>query len=215
MKKETNTKRKKKNNSSFVAWFIVFLVVLVVGAGWYCYREFFAKKSYTVTVVSQMEDYPYYLNSNVTRIYKKYYKELEEELEDRRIDEENYVSLLAKLFAIDFYTLDNKISNQDIGGIQFVASSLVDKFREESSNGMYKYVENNFHGKRKQELPEVKKVEVEDVETLSYDKKDLKDSSAYQVKLSLSYVKDLGYPEEVTLVFVHQNSLLVLVEVDG
>ena len=214
MEKKTNTKRKKKKNRSFVVWLIAFLVVLVVGIGYYCYREFFSHAGQAVTVVSQMEDYPYYLNSNATRIYKKYYKELEKELEDKRIDEKNYVSLLARLFAIDFYTLSNKVSNQDVGGVQFVASSLVERFRAEASDGFYKYIENNFNGKRKQDLPEIKQVDISDVKMTSYEKGEFQDSSAYQVMVSLTYVEDLDYPETVTLTFVHQNSLLVLVKVD-
>ena len=153
-------------------------------------------KPLTVKVVSNIDEYNYYLENTDSRIYKKYYKELEKELEDQKVDEENYVSLLAKLFTIDFYTLSNKMTNQDIGGIQFVHESQKESFKNEATNNIYKYVKSNLTGKRKQELPEVKNATVEEVKQLSYENEDanLEDSSAYQTKVKLEYVKDLEYP---------------------
>ena len=149
-------------------------------------------KPLTVEVVSNIDEYNYYLENTDSRIYKKYYKELEKELEDQKVDEENYVSLLAKLFTIDFYTLSNKMTNQDIGGIQFVHESQKESFKNEATNNIYKYVKSNLTGKRKQELPEVKNATVEEVKQLSYENEDanLEDSSAYQTKVKLEYVKD-------------------------
>ena len=102
-------------------------------------------KLQVVTVVGQINDYNYTLESNATRIYKKYYKELEKELEDRKIDEKNYASLISKLFVIDYYTLDNKVTNKNIGGVQFIHSNLKDSFITASSNTIYKYIKNNLY----------------------------------------------------------------------
>ena len=173
-------------------------------------------KPLTVEVVSSIDEYNYYLENTDSRIYKKYYKELESELEDQKIDEENYVSLLAKLFTIDFYTLNNKMTNQDIGGIQFVHESQKESFKTEATNNIYKYVKNNLTGKRKQELPEIKNATVEEVKHLSYENEEanLEDNSAYQTKVKLEYVKDLDYPTEVNLTWIHEGMKLSLVEVE-
>ncbi len=173
-------------------------------------------KPLTVEVVSSIEEYNYYLENTDSRIYKKYYKELESELEDQKIDEENYVSLLAKLFTIDFYTLNNKMTNQDIGGIQFVHESQKESFKAEATNHMYKYVKSNLTGKRKQELPEIKNATVEEVKQIAYENEDanLEDNSAYQTKVKLEYVKDLDYPTEVNLTWIHEGMKLSLVEVE-
>lgn len=173
-------------------------------------------KPLTVEVVSSIDEYNYYLENTDSRIYKKYYKELESELEDQKIDEENYVSLLAKLFTIDFYTLNNKMTNQDIGGIQFVHESQKESFKAEATNHMYKYVKSNLTGKRKQELPEIKNATVEEVKQFSYEneKANLEDNSAYQTKVKLEYVKDLDYPTEVNLTWIHEGMKLSLVEVE-
>jgi polyphosphate kinase (polyphosphoric acid kinase) (ATP-polyphosphate phosphotransferase) len=173
-------------------------------------------KPLTVEVVSSIDEYNYYLENTDSRIYKKYYKELESELEDQKIDEENYVSLLAKLFTIDFYTLNNKMTNQDIGGIQFVHESQKESFKTEATNNIYKYVKNNLTGKRKQELPEIKNATVEEVKQFSYENEgaNLEDNSAYQTKVKLEYVKDLDYPTEVNLTWIHEGIKLSLVEVE-
>lgn len=210
---KTKTKRSEKN-SSFSILVVLLLLGLIVGGCYYSYQEFFNSDTSVVTVVSKMDDYPYYLNSNATRLYKKYYKLLEEELKDSKIDEEEYVKLVAQLFSIDFYTLSNKLTNQDIGGIQFVSSLLQEKFSNEAKNTVYKYIENNISGKRNQELPEVSKCEVSKVETVSYEHGDFSDSSAFKVLVELEYVTDLNYPDTLELYFIHEDNRLVLVEFD-
>lgn len=201
-------KRKEKRSSIII---IMLILVVVAFAVWYF---FFKEKSIVVKVVSRIDDYNYCLDSNETRIYKKYYKELEEELEDNKVDEKKYAEIISKLFVIDFYTLTNKLTNQDIGGIQFIHSNLQNKFITEASNTIYKYVKNNLSGSRKQKLPEVNKVEITNMETSKYKNDNYQDDSSYQVSLKIGYVKDYDYPEEVTLTLIHEENKLVIIEVN-
>lgn len=207
MKKET-----KKSSSGFIVLILLFILSLLIGGGYYCYQEFFIGRDAKIQVVSTIDDYSYYLNSNATRLYKKYYKLLQEELKDSKIDEENYVSLLAQLFSIDFYTLNNKITNQDVGGVQFIATSLQEKFRLEAMDTVYKYVQNNLSNQRKQKLPEVKQVEVVAVSHESYKNGEFSDLDSILVEVEISYVEDLGYPTSLKLHFIHEENKLVLVE---
>lgn len=200
-------KRKYKKNPIIILLLILVVVVLIV---WYF---FFKEKPIVVTVVSKIDNYNYYLDSNETRIYKKYYKELENELKDSKVDENKYAEVISKLFVIDFYTLTNKLTNQDIGGIQFIHSNLQNKFITEASNTIYKYIKNNLSGSRRQRLPEVNSVEVTGIENIKYEKDDYKDESSYKVNLKLGYVKDYDYPKEVTLTLIHEENKLVIVEV--
>lgn len=201
-------KRKGKRSPIIILILVLIVVVFVV---WYF---FFKEKPIVVTVVSRIDDYNYYLDSNETRIYKKYYKELEEELEDNKVDEKKYAEIISKLFVIDFYTLTNKLTNQDIGGIQFIHSNLQNQFMTEASNTIYKYVKNNLTGSRRQKLPEVKKVEIMNIETSKYKNDNYQDDSSYQISLKIGYVKDYDYPEEVTLTLIHEENKLVIIEVN-
>lgn len=166
-----------------------------------------------VSVVSTIDDYDYVLESNATRIFKKYYNKLVAEIEDNKIDEEIYASLVAKLFVIDYYTLDNKVTNKNIGGVQFVHSNLQDSFISQASNTMYKYVKSNLYGNRKQKLPEVNDVEIEEIKNIKYENGDYVDDSAYEIVVKVGYVKDYDYPEKVTLKLIHEDMKLVIVEV--
>ena len=203
-------KKKQKSNKGKIIIFIILLALIIGIVIFFQTRP----KLQVVTVVSTIEDYDYYLESNSTKIYKKYYDELKKEIKDKKIDEEKYGSLIVKLFLIDYYTLNNKVTNKDIGGVQFIHSNLKDKFIKESSDTIYKYVENDLYGNRKQELPEVKNVEIKNIEKIIYAQKDYKDESGYKLDAKITYVKDLKYPKEATITLIHENNKLVIVEID-
>lgn len=213
MNRKTKITSKKKGRSSFIILVLLFLLGLIVAGAYHLYHEFFQNDSNQITVVSKIDNYGYYLNSNTTKVYQKYYKQLESELKDSKVDEKNYVTLLSQLFAIDFYTLSNKLTNQDIGGIQFVASSLQERFKSEASNSVYKYVRNNMGKNRNQTLPEVVNVTVSDIKEEEYDNHDFKDPSGFQTTVELEYKEDLGYPKALKLFFIHEENKLVLVEI--
>lgn len=202
-----NTKKKKVRKKRVLA------VILVIGVllGFFYFKT--RDKLQVVTVVSEIGTYNYTLESNATRLYKKYYKELEEELKDNKIDEKNYASLIAKLFVIDYYTLDNKVTNKNIGGVQFIHSNLKDSFIDSASTTVYKYVKSNLYGNRKQKLPEVNKVEIEEFKEIQYEKDNYQDDSGYEVSVKVGYVRDYDYPEKVTLTIIHEENKLVIVEI--
>ncbi len=187
---------------------LLICIVVVIGA----YLLWNGMQSDEITVVSKIEEYSYQLESNQTKIFKKYYNDLKEELEDNRVDEEQYATLVSKLFLIDFYTLSNKVTNQDIGGVQFLSTSIRENFQEKATDTIYKYVKSNIYGNRRQELPTVKDVEIEDIQTVSYEYQEKIDNQAFQVKAQITYKKDLGYDSEKTLILVHEENKLVIVE---
>lgn len=191
----------------------VLAVILVVGVVLALFLFKTKNQLNVVTVICEIDSYNYKLESNATRIYKKYYKELEKELSDNKVDEKNYASLIAKLFVIDYYTLNNKVTNRDIGGVQFIHSNLKDSFINKASNTVYKYLKNNLYGNRKQKLPEVNSVDIIDIKEMKYSNGDYKDDSGYKVVINIGYVKDYDYPKEVTLLIIHEDNKLVIVEI--
>lgn len=191
----------------------VLAVIIVVGVVLALFLFKTKNQLNVVTVICEIDSYNYKLESNATRIYKKYYKELEKELSDNKVDEKNYASLIAKLFVIDYYTLNNKVTNRDIGGVQFIHSNLKDSFINKASNTVYKYLKNNLYGNRKQKLPEVNSVDIIDIKEMKYSNGDYKDDSGYKVVINIGYVKDYDYPKEVTLSIIHEDNKLVIVEI--
>lgn len=204
-------KKRKNKTSSFRKVLIIVLVIgTIIGLFYYSNR----KKLQVITIISSIDEYGYYLESNATDVYKKYYDELNSLLDKKEIDEKEYASLISKLFVIDFYTLNNKITNKNIGGVQFIHSNLKDKFIDESSNTIYKYVKSNLYGNRKQKLPEVKTVDVEKIDEIEYKNGDYKDDTGYEVVVDVKYVRNYDYPETVRLKLINENDKLVIVEIN-
>lgn len=187
---------------------IILVIVLAIGLFYYKTRS----KLQVISVVSEISDYNYQLDSNSIRLYKKYYKELVNELKDNKVDEKKYAELISKLFVIDYYTLNNKVTNKNIGGVQFIHSELKNSFITDASNTIYKYVESNLYGTRKQKLPEVNNVEIKAIKELKYDNK-YKDNSSYEVVVEVGYVKNYNYPKLVTLNIIHEDNKLAIVEI--
>ena len=203
-------KRKRKKEVQKSRILIIIVVIIILGIVVFFQTR---PKLQVVTVSSQIDDYNYYLESNATKLYVKYYNNLKEELVDKKIDEEEYAKLVASLFVIDYYTLNNKVTNKDIGGVQFIHSELQDKFINESANTIYKYINKNLYGNRKQKLPEVSNIDIVKVENIKYKSGNYKDDNGYLIKVRIEYVKDYEYPKEVSISLIHEDNKLVIVEV--
>ena len=76
---------------------------------------------------------------------------------------------------------------------------------------MYKNIESNVYGDRKQELPVVSEIESEKVEEIKFKLND-ENVDAYKVTLEWEYEKDLGYDEEKEIILVKEDSKLSIVE---
>lgn len=200
----------KKNKGRGVI--VIFIIVGIILFGYLGYRvknDFF--KGSERKKLDSIELYGYTLSKNDTEIYKTYFKELSKVLNEKTIDYTEYAKLISKLFVIDLYTLDNKLASTDIGGLEFLHKDLKDNFKENMGSTLYNFVESNIDGKRTQELPIVKDVNVSDVfETkYTYNKTEY---DAYIVSTDITYEKDLGYPKSMKLNIIKDNNILYIVK---
>ena len=200
----------KKNKGRGVI--VIFIIVGIILFGYLGYRvknDFF--KVSERKKLDSIELYGYTLSKNDTEIYKTYFKELSKVLNEKTIDYTEYAKLISKLFVIDLYTLDNKLASTDIGGLEFLHKYLKDNFKENMGSTLYNFVESNIDGKRTQELPIVKDVNVSDVfETkYTYNKTEY---DAYIVSTDITYEKDLGYPKSMKLTIIKDNNILYIVK---
>ena len=200
-------KRKVKKKVIVLLVLILLLIALVVGVIMYTNSN---KKtdSSSKKVVDEIPEYGYVLDNNKTKLYKNLFKKLAEVLGKDDVDYDEYAKLVSELAVSDFYTLDNKTSKNDIGGVQFIRKDNRENFVLEASETVYKYVEQNLDGKRNEELPIVSKIEVTDTKQEAYKYKDISDDKAYVIKVKLEYKKDLGYPEEVEVRLLHSDKKL-------
>ena len=147
----------------------------------------------------------YILYKRDSSLYKENFEKLRTILETSPVDNKKYAETIVKLFVIDFYTLDNKNDNTDIGGLQYVHSNLKDNLVLNASSTMYKYI------KTTKELPKVKSITSIDTKETTYKISD-KDYSAYAITINWEYDKDLGYEKQGTFIVVNDNGNLSIVE---
>lgn len=150
--------------------------------------------------------YGYVLYERDTEIYREVFNELKLELNNDSIDYEKYAEYISKLFIIDLYTLNNKVSKDDVGGIQFVMNDIKDNYLLNVSDTMYKYI--NEDGI---ELPEVSYIELLDINSYKYSINN-KEYDGYEVNLKWDYKKDLGYDSEGIVYVIKDEDELFIVE---
>lgn len=217
MKTEKKNTKKRKIKTSFVITILLIIVVLIMA---YCVKDILGslakEEQKEVEVLESIEGYDYELNENDSEYFKKLFKQLKKELEKEEIDEEEYASLIAKLFITDFYSLKYSINKNDIGGKQFVYKNYQEDFVKYAKSTVYDTVENNVYGKRKQELPNITEVKLVSIEQNSYNSEsDFSDDNAYYVDVKITYEEDMGYPTEASFIIAHNDNKLEIVEMES
>ncbi len=208
---------------------VVLMILTVAGVGFGCfyiYKTFIVKDNYkpgqpvpSASKVDSIKGYNYTLYDDSTELYKDLYYELKDILEDETIDEAKYAEVISKMFVADFYTLSTKVTNQDVGGLEFIYSKNKDNFKLKASDTLYKYIESNVYGDRKQKLPEVVEFVscTSKVDGYNYNDKDtglkIFDTKSYVVNVTWKYKEDLGYQTKATIRLVHEGNVLSIVSV--
>lgn len=206
---------------------IIILVGLVIG-GVFVYKKLFKKEdSYSpgtpIEVAKKLDSisgFDYVLYDDSTELYKSLYYELKEILETEEIDYAKYAETISKMFIADFYTLSTKVTNQDIGGLDFIHSSIKENFKLKASDTLYKYIESNVYGDREQKLPEVKDFVscTSSISPYKYNDNNnnisISDENSYVVKLTWSYKEDLKYQKSAVVRLVHEDKVLSIVSVE-
>ncbi len=165
-------------------------------------------------VLNTIKEYNYVLKDNKSKKYQASFKELSKILSEKEVNEESYASKLAEMFIIDFYSLVDKSSKTDVGGVDLVYPDILQNFLQNAENTFYKYVESDIYNNRNQKLPEVKEVTITSTEKIPFTYGTTTDEAAYEVKVSWTYAEEgfNDYQNSATLIFVHQDKKLYLVE---
>lgn len=194
---------------------IIFLIIIVVAVGGFVFYEMTNTSKVTInkaTVLNEIKEYGYTLKSNKSKAYKKEFANLTTILNSDTVDEEAYLKSITKLFILDFYTLSDKVANTDVGGVDFIHTDAKTNFLEKAEDTIYKYVENNMYGGRRQDLPTVQDVTIKDIQNVSFTLNKETDTNAYQVTVSWTYTEENDYQNKATLTFAHEGKKLSLVE---
>lgn len=195
----------------FVMISLILVVIIVIGVKFTL--EFLVKDDKNVVTKKELDSlelYGYTLDDYDSDLYKEYFNDLKSTLNSKEVNYEDYAKEIVKLFVSDFYTLDNKLTSSDIGGVEFIPSDMVENFKMHAGDTMYNHVKTNIYGDRVQKLPIVKSVEVTNIENITYTYKD-KEYSAYRVSSRWEYQEDLGYKNNEIFTLIKDNNKLYIV----
>lgn len=195
----------------FVMISLILVVIIVIGVKFTF--EFLVKDDKNVVTKKELDSlelYGYTLDDYDSDLYKEYFNDLKGTLNSKEVNYEDYAKEIVKLFVSDFYTLDNKLTSSDIGGVEFIPSDMVENFKMHAGDTMYNHVKTNIYGDRVQKLPIVKSVEVTNIENITYTYKD-KEYSAYKVSTRWEYQEDLGYKNNEIFTLIKDNNKLYIV----
>ena len=200
----------KKSDIKMIIMFIIIGILLFGFIGYKVKNDFFKEDEVHKKLLS-LDLYGYTLSKSDTDLYKDNFKVLEGILNENPINYTDYAKSISKLFIIDVFTLTNKISSTDIGGLEFLHKKLKDNFKENMGATLYKNVMVNLDGNRTQELPEVSSIEVTDIFETKYTYGET-EYDAYLVTLNWEYKKDLGYDKSMKLTLIKDSDKLYIVK---
>lgn len=193
-------------------WLTIIVILLIFTIGIGVLKLFIGsdnnKKPQNVTsVITSIDEFGYTLDDRDTDYMKTEFKKLEEVISQEEINYEEYAKAIAKLFVIDFYTLNNKINKYDVGSLEYILSDKKDMFKNKAMDTIYGDIIDNTYKDRVQDLPEVTAVEIINYEvteiTLNKNKVE-----SYKLTMKYTYKKDLGYDKEGTIYLVKNNNKL-------
>lgn len=195
---------------------IVILIIIVIG--FLCISHISKRnskestdKDVEVKVLESIEKYGYSLHERDSKIMKETYEELKDILNEEDINYDEYAKNVAKLFSIDLWTMNNKTNKYDVGGVEYIYPDNVNNFKLNVENTIYKMIENNINGTRKQDLPAVNSIINCDLENGEYTIGDNKMNS-FIVSLEWDYDIELGYETKATITMVKKDNKLYIVE---
>lgn len=192
---------------------LLLILVIIVIVGLILFKLFFAKDEVknNVKVIDSIVDFSYTLDERDTKLMKDTYEELKNILKEREIDYDEYAKVLAKLFVIDLFTMDNKINKYDVACLEYVYPDNLENFKTNVEDTIYKLVEDNTYGKRTEKLSIVNNVEITNEEESTF-KINEEEVPSYVVTLNWTYDKDLGYDKNATITMIKKDKKLYVVE---
>lgn len=187
---------------------IIFLLIVVILIPISILFSFIFNKTEkeTLEIESKTSKFDYVSYIKDSSYYKEEFNNLIKILDEKEVNKEEYAKSISKLFIIDFYTLNNKISSSDIGGLQYVHDDLKDNLILNASSTIYKHImTKNF------EAPIVNKITVGSVLEGKYIY-DNKEYQSFDITLEWDYEKDLGYEKTSKLTLILEGEQIFIVE---
>ena len=141
MARKIRTKQEKKKKRTKILIIILVLLIILGAAGfggYKWYKKTHTKQAVEVKVLDSIDDgYGYSVSDRDSKYYQKEFEELKKILTASTIDEEAYATQVAKLFAIDLYSIDTKMNKYDIGGLEYFYKDKSEMYEKKGRETIY------------------------------------------------------------------------------
>lgn len=196
-----------KKSDIFKMFLALISLFLIFGIVFYFYGTLQRKEEpvNVSKVESNIPEYSYYINDNASPYYKDEFAKLKEILDVDEVDDNAYITQLAKVFVIDLLSLNNKINKYEVTSSQYFNTMKKDMFINKVVDNFYDYIEDNAYDDRKQLLPEVSEVVMNELKTTTY-KMGEESVPAYEISADVTYVSDLGYDKKVDVILTREDN---------
>ena len=186
------------------------IIIAILIGGFFVWNNFIKPRSTKSKVVDSIknEDVDYVVSDSDTKLFKDNFTELKKVLNAKEVDKKKYAETIAKLFVIDFFTLSNKTSKNDVGGVQFVYGGYQTDFVEGARNTLYKQVGSTASDEKiNANLPTVTKVQIDDIDEISpYNMFEgnyfTEDQVGYMINISWEYKNKDDFQKNATIIVV-------------
>lgn len=186
------------------------IIIAILIGGFFVWNNFIKPRSAKSKVVDSIknEDVDYVVSDSDTKLFKDNFNELKKVLNAKEVDKKKYAETIAKLFVIDFFTLSNKTSKNDVGGVQFVYGGYQTDFVEGARNTLYKQVGSTASDEKiNANLPTVTKVQIDDIDEISpYNMFEgnyfTEDQVGYMINISWEYKNKDDFQKNATIIVV-------------
>ncbi len=189
--------------------FVMIIILIVIIVGILMLKFYKSLNTREIKIIDTVENFDYALEDRDTVLYKNIHRELKNNLESDEINYDEYAKTIAKLFIVDLFTLDNKLSTYDVGGVEFVYPDVLDNYKLNVEDTLYKHIETD--SKRKQKLPIVSSIDVDDFTKSEYTIGE-DTYPSFITKLNWSYEKDYGYDTYAAVTLILKDEKIYVVE---
>ncbi len=186
---------------------IILIIVIIVLLLFYGMMNFLKTDVKEIEVLHTLDGYGYSLEDRDNKIYSDEYYNLEKIIKSDEVNYEQYAESISKLFIIDLFTLNNKVSKYDVGGSEFLMLEYKDNYNLSVTDTIYKYIGNM----NENDLPEVSSINLDSINPTTYIL-DETEYDAYEVSLTWDYVKDLEYDKVGYIIIIKNENKLYVVE---
>lgn len=209
-------KEKKVRIKPITKILLCLILVAVIVGGFLVWDSFIKPRSGKSKVVDTIknDDVDYVVSDTDTKLFKENFNELKKVLNAKEVDNKKYAETITKLFVIDFFTLSNKTSKNDVGGVQFVYDSYKKDFIDGARDTIYKQVHSLVtDDKSNSDLPTVTKVKIDDIDEISPASMFeglgfTEDQVGYMINISWEYKNKDDFQTNATIIIVPDGNKL-------